>query len=94
METLFRLFMFLFPYDVAITLYVWMLRKAKRVPNKSLRALSFVITGAGLLYTLYRLVTSAGKAFKDDRFQFEIIVITIIVLFFAAIAMAFGEPEK
>lgn len=94
METIFRVFMYIFPFAVSLALYIWMARRASRVPGKTHKTIALVIVGAGLLYTLYRVVVTAGTIFKNDKFNFQILVTTIIVLFFAAIAMAFGEPEK
>lgn len=94
METVFRIFMYLFPYAISIALYVWMFRKAQRVPHKVLRGVSMAIIVAGFCYTLYEIVTTIGAVLTDDRFHFQIMIITVIVLFFASIAMAFGEPEK
>lgn len=94
METVFRVFMYIFPFAVSLALYVWMARKASRVPGKVHKTIALVIVGAGSLYTLYRIAVTIGTIFKNDKFNFQIFITTIIVLFFAAIAMAFGEPEK
>jgi high-affinity K+ transport system ATPase subunit B len=93
METIFRLFMYIFPYAVSTAFYVWIFRKALRVQRKPYRIAALVFVIAGLGYTLTHMVTTITKALSDDRFHFGIIIITIIVLFFASIAMAFGEPE-
>lgn len=94
METAFRLFMYLLPFALSIAAYGWMFKKAKRVPNKTARIIAIVFVAAGGVYTLYQLATTITKALSDDRFHFGIIIITVFILFFAAIAMAFGEPEK
>lgn len=94
MEAIYRIFMYIFPYAIAIALYVWMWRKAIRVPNKILKAVALIIIGGGFAYTLYSIATTAGALFTDDSFHFQILIITIIVLFLASIAMAFGEPES
>lgn len=94
METIFRLFMYIFPYAVSLAIYVWLFRKAQRVPGKAAKIIATVIVVAGAAYTLYSIATTITTALTNDRFQFAIIIITAIVGFFAAIAMAFGEPEK
>ena len=94
MDTAFRLFMYIFPYAVSIAAYVWMFRRAKRVPHKSYKVAALAIIVAGVGYTLYHMTTTITKALSDDRFHFGIFIIMVIVLFFAAIAMALGEPEK
>jgi membrane protein DedA with SNARE-associated domain len=68
--------------------------KAKRVTHKLYKGIALAIVVAGFGYTLYHLGTTVGAVMTDDRFHFEIMIITVIVLFFASIAMAFGEPEK
>lgn len=94
METLFRLFMYIFPYAVSLSLYIWIFRKALKVPHKGFRTAAVVIVAAGLLYTLYEIATTITKALTDDNFHFVVLIVTIVVLFFASIAMAFGEPEE
>ncbi len=93
METAFRLFMYSLPYALSLTGYLWMFRKARRVPHKAARIIALAIVVGGFVYTLYQLVTSISGALTDDRFHFTILIITVFVLFFAAIAMAVGEPE-
>ncbi|HEV7332129.1 MAG TPA: hypothetical protein VGN63_13925 [Flavisolibacter sp.] len=94
MEILFRLFMYIFPYAVSLALYIWIFRKALKVPHKSYRIAAIVIVAGGLAYTLYEIATTITKALTDDNFHFAVLIVTIIVLFFASMAMAFGEPEK
>lgn len=94
METVYRIFMYLFPYAISIALYVWMFRKAQRVPHKTLKAVAMVIIVAGFGYTAYEVIRTLGTALTDDKFHFQILIVTVIVLFLASIAMAFGEPEK
>lgn len=94
MEILFRLFMYFFPFAVSLSLYIWMYRKAVRVPHKTLKIVSVAIIVAGFAYTIYELATTLSKALSDDRFHFAILIVTVFVLFFASITMAFGEPEK
>ena len=93
METAFRLFMYSLPWLLSIAVYIWMFRKALRVPHKAARIIALAIIAGGFVYTLYKFVTSVKGALTDDRFHFAILIITVFVLFFAAIAMAFGEPE-
>ena len=94
METAFRLFMYIFPYALSIAAYAWMFRRARRVPHRTAMIIALVIIVLGFGYTLYHLATTVTGALTDDRFHFAILLITVFVLFFAAIAMAFGEPEK
>lgn len=94
METAFRLFMYILPYAISISAYLWIFRKAKRVPHKTAKIIALAIVIAGMCYTLYHLTTTITKALTNDTFHFAIIIITVIVLFFASIAMALGEPEK
>lgn len=94
MEAVYRIFMYLFPYGVSIALYVWMFRKALKVPHKVAKVIALVIIIAGLGYTGYEIATTIGSIFTDDSFHFVILIVTIIVLFLASIAMAFGEPDE
>jgi hypothetical protein len=94
METIFRLFMYIFPYAVSLSLYIWIFRKALKVPQKGYRIAAVAIVVGGLAYTLYEIVRTIRKALTDDNFHFAILIVTIIVLFFASIAMAFGEPDS
>lgn len=94
MDSIFRVFMFLFPFAVSITLYIWVGKKAWRVPNIAARIIAMLLVIGGLGYTLYKLVGSAGGIMTNDNFEYIIIIVTIGVLFFATISMALGEPEK
>ena len=94
METAYRLFMYIFPYAICLALYIWMFRKALKVPHKGARIAALVIIVLGLCYTGYEIATTVGAALTDENFHFPILIITVIGLFFASIAMAFGEPEK
>ncbi len=94
MDTVYRIFMYIFPYAVSIALYTWMFRRAQKVPHKVYKGISLAVILAGFGYTLYRIVVTVSKALNDDNFQFQILIVTIIVLFLASMAMALGEPEK
>lgn len=94
METVYRIFMYIFPYAASVALYAWMFRRAQRVPHKTFKAVSLATVVAGFCYTVYSIVKTIGTVFTDDSFHFQIMVVTVAVLFFAAIFMAFGEPEK
>ena len=94
METAYRLFMYIFPYAICLALYGWMFRKALKVPHKGARIGALAIILAGFCYTAYEIATTIGASLTDDNFHFPILIITTIVLFLAAIVMAFGEPEK
>lgn len=94
METVYRLFMYLFPFAFSLALYVWMFRKASLVPKKIYRGVALAIIVAGIGYTLYRIVATIGNVFTDDRFHFGVMIVTIVVLAVASIIMTVGEPEK
>lgn len=94
METIYRLFMYTFPYALSLALCIWMLRKAGRVPHKVSRYIALAIIVAGIGYIIYSIVKTAGTIFTDDNFHYQIMIVTVVVLFFASIAMALGEPEK
>ena len=94
MEIFFRLFMYIFPYAIAVVLYIWMLKKALRTPNKIARAVAVTIVVAGFSYTLFKIAKSIPTALTNENFEYIILIVTTIILFFASIAMALGEPEK
>lgn len=94
MDTAYRLFMYIFPFAISIAVYVWLIRRASRVPHKTARIIAFLVIVAGAGYTLYRIAITITKALIDDNFHASPIIVSIIAGFFAAIAMAFGEPEK
>lgn len=94
METAFRIFMYLFPFAVSLSLYYWMLKRALKVPVALYRVLALVIISGGILYTLFKIVTSASGILTNDNFEFAIFIVTVAVLALAAITMALGEPEK
>lgn len=93
-DTLFRVFMFVLPYGLCFAGYIWIGKKAWKAPNNIAKYISlfFVIGGAG--YTAYKLIRAAGGIMTNDIFEFAIIIITVFVLFFASVALAFAEPEK
>jgi amino acid transporter len=94
METLFRLFMYLLPYGLSIAAFVWIGKKAWRVPNKIAKVIALLIVAAGLGYTLYKMISSIGEALSNDNFEFMILIINVFVLFFASLAITLGEPEE
>lgn len=94
METIFRLFMYILPYGLSIAAYIWIGKKAWQVPNKLAKAIAFLILAAGLGYTLYKMGRSISTALTNDTFEFMIMIVNVFVLFFASIAITFGEPEK
>ena len=94
METVYRLFMYILPYALCIIAYVWVFKRALRVPNKIAKAIALVIVVAGFAYTVYRIIQSVSTALTNDNFEFVILIVTAFVLFFASIAIAIGEPEK
>ncbi len=94
MDNIFRVFMFLLPYGFSIAAYVWIGTKALRLPNSPAKYIALVILAVGLAYTFYRMITTSSKAFADDRFEFIVLIVNVFVLFFASIAITFGEPEE
>lgn len=94
METVFRIFMYLFPYAISVVLYVWVFRKALRVPHPVYRGIALALVVAGFCYTLYQIAITIGAVLTDDRFHFQIMIITVVVCFLASVMMALGEPEK
>ena len=94
METAYRLFMYIFPYALSLALCIWMLRKASGVPHKVFKSIALAIVVGGIGYIVYDIVKTAGKIFTDDNFHYQIMIVTVAVLFFASIMMALGEPEK
>ena len=94
MDTAYRLFMYIFPYAISLAVYLWLVRRAWRVPSKLAKGIALLVIAAGVGYTLYRIVITIPKALTDDNFHASPIIVSIIAGFFAAMAMAFGEPEK
>lgn len=94
MEAVYRVFMYILPYAISLALYVWIFRKAQRVLHKVYKYVALGITIAGFCYTVYNIVQTAGGILTDENFHFQIMIVTVIVLFFASISMALGEPEK
>lgn len=94
MDTAYRIFMYIFPYAVSMAVYIWLFRRARRVPHPTAKWVAWLVIAAGVGYTFYRIVISISTALTDDNFHASPIIVSIIVGFFAAIAMAFGEPEK
>ena len=94
MEAIFRIFMYILPYALSIAAYIWVGKKALHTSNKIAKVIAFIILACGLGYTLYKMGTSISKALTDDRFEFGIMIVNVFVLFFAAIAIALGQPEE
>lgn len=94
MDTVFRIFMFLLPYAVCVTAYVWVGKKAWRVPHPAARIGALLIVAGGLGYTLYRFVRLLGEALTNDNFEYIILIVMVAVLALASIVMALGEPEE
>lgn len=94
LDNIYRVFMFVLPFALCLTAYVWVGRKAWRVQQKTSRVLSLVIIAAGLCYTLYRMVRLASSFFTNDNFEYIVIIVMIVALALASIVMAIGEPEK
>lgn len=86
--------MFILPYALSIAAYVWAVKRAWRVQNKTARIVALVILSLGIAYTVYRAVTTGGRAYSENLFEFIILIVNVFVLFFASVAMALGEPEK
>lgn len=94
LDNVYRLFMFALPYALCLAAYVWVGKKALRVPQKASRIVALIIIAAGLGYTLYRMVRSIGGLFTNDNFEYIIIIVAVAVLALASIVMALGEPEE
>jgi len=94
LDTIYRIFMFILPYALCIAAYVWVGRKALRVPQRTSRIIALVFIAGGLAYTLYRLVRSVGNIMTNELFEFVILIVAVAVLALASIVMALGEPEK
>lgn len=94
METAFRIFMYLFPFGLSTAAYIWMFKKALRVPSKPFRWIALVVICGGMLYTLYKIVTSITTILTNDNFEFVPIIVTVVVLAIAAIFMTLGEPDE
>ena len=94
METFYRLFMYIFPYAISLALCIWMFRKASRVPHKLYKSIALAIVIGGLGYIVYDIVKTAGAIFTDDNFHYQVMIVTVAVLFIASIVMTLGEPEK
>jgi FtsH-binding integral membrane protein len=94
MDTAYRLFMYIFPFAVSMAVYIWLFRRALRVPNKPAKTIALLVITAGVGYTFYRIAITITTALIDENFHASPIIVSIIVGFFAAIAMALGEPEK
>lgn len=94
MEAVYRIFMYTLPYAISLALYAWMFRKAQKVPHKVYKSVALAIVVGGFCYAIYNIARTVGAVFTDDNFHFQILIVTVIVLFFASVAMALGEPEK
>ncbi|HUC80605.1 MAG TPA: hypothetical protein VMR70_06790 [Flavisolibacter sp.] len=94
LDTLFRLFMFILPFALCFAGYIWIGKKAWKAPNNPAKYISLLFVAGGAGYTAYKVIRLAGGILTNDNFEFAIIIITVFVLFFASVALAFAEPEK
>lgn len=94
LDTIYRIFMFIVPYALCFAAYVWVGKKALRVPNKTTRIIALVIIAGGIGYTLYRLVHNLSTFMANELFEYIVIIVMVAVLALASIVMAIGEPEK
>ena len=94
LDSIFRIFMFLFPYAVCFAAYIWVGKKAWRAPSGIGKIIALVFIVGGAAYTLYKLVRSVGTMMTNDNFEFVILIVMVFILFFASIALAMAEPEK
>lgn len=94
LDSIFRVFMFFFPYAVCIAAYIWVGKKAWRAPKGIAKIIALVFVVGGSAYTLYKLVRSIGGIMTNENFEFVILIVMVFVLFFASIALALAEPEK
>ena len=93
-DNIFRVFMFVMPFALCLAAYVWVGRKALRVPQPAARIAAVAVVAGGLVYTLYRLVIALRTMFASDNFEYIIIIVTVVALAVASIIMAIGEPEE
>ena len=54
----------------------------------------WAIVIGGLGYIVYDIVKTAGAIFTDDNFHYQVMIVSVAVLFIASIVMTLGEPEK
>lgn len=94
LDTIYRIFMFIVPYALCFAAYVWVGRKALRVPQKTPRIIACIIIGGGIAFTLYRLIRYIGFALANDLFEYVVIIAMVVVLAVASIVMAIGQPEE
>lgn len=92
-DNIYRVFMFVLPFAICLAAYVWVGKKALRVPQKAARIGALAVVCGGLVYTVYRLIKAIGTAFANDNFEYIIVIVTVAVLALASIIMAIGEPE-
>lgn len=94
LDTIYRIFMFIVPYALCFAAYVWVGRKALRVPQKTPRIIALIIIAGGIAFTIYRLVRYIGFALANDLFEYVVIIAMVAVLALASIVMAIGQPEE
>lgn len=94
LDNVFRVFMFVLPYALCFAAYIWVGKRAWKAPKGIARIIAFVFVIGGAGYTLYKLVRAIGGVFKNDIFEFAIMIVTVFILFFASIAITMAEPEK
>lgn len=94
LDDIFIVFMFLLPYAICIAAYIWVGRKALKVPNRFSRYTALTVVAAGLGYTLYKFIRGIGNIMREENFQYIILIVMVAVLALASIIMAFGEPEE
>ncbi len=94
METVYRIFMFIFPYAFCIAGIIWVGKKVWRTPHPVWRWIALFFVACGAAYTLYDLITRAPKIFTNDNFIYIVMIVNVVILAFASIAMTIGEPDE
>jgi high-affinity Fe2+/Pb2+ permease len=94
LDTIYRIFMFVLPFALCFAAYIWMGKKALRVPQKAARIIALVLIAGGLAYTLYRLISSVGGIMRNELFEYVILIVAVAVLAVASIVMTLGEPDE
>ena len=94
MDTVYRIFMFIFPYAVCIAGNIWVGRKVWQATHPVWRWVAVFFVACSSVYTIYDLIKRAPKLFSDDNFIYIVIIVNVVLWAVAAISMAIGEPEN
>ena len=94
LDTIYRAFMFIIPYALTFAAYIWVGKKAWRIPDRTVRIISLAMIAAGVGFTVYRLVSLTGRMFTNDLFEYIVLLVMVGDLALVSIIMAIGEPER